>query len=286
MSDTTLTSGRFSEGEFRIGSALSRTASVLSRNFLKFTLVTFIATVVPYVVQMLGGPVNPANPFANTGLFSLGTLLTFLLSLLSQAIVVHGAFQDMLGKPVNLGECFRVGLSRVLPILVLGFLIGLGLIVSLIPGGVLVGFGIIRSGLLVAGGIVLAIVPAATLYLMWFVAIPVLVVEGWGPISSLGRSRYLTKGHRWKIFGMLLCLFIPVIIVAALVVAVIASLGLGSALPTAAAFGRYVTVAGIANVIWESIWAAFFAILVVVTYHDLRVAKEGVGTEQIASVFE
>jgi hypothetical protein len=31
---------------------------------------------------------------------------------------------------------------------------------------------------------------------------------------------------------------------------------------------------------------AFNAIVIVVTYHDLRVAKEGVDTEQIAAVFE
>jgi hypothetical protein len=40
------------------------------------------------------------------------------------------------------------------------------------------------------------------------------------------------------------------------------------------------------SLIWTAIWTAFFAILGVVAYHDLRVAKEGVDTEQIAAVFE
>jgi hypothetical protein len=31
---------------------------------------------------------------------------------------------------------------------------------------------------------------------------------------------------------------------------------------------------------------AFYAVLIVVTYHDLRVAKEGIDTDQIAAVFE
>ncbi len=40
------------------------------------------------------------------------------------------------------------------------------------------------------------------------------------------------------------------------------------------------------NLIWSAIWTAFYAIVIVVTYHDLRVAKEGIDTEQIAAVFE
>jgi hypothetical protein len=42
----------------------------------------------------------------------------------------------------------------------------------------------------------------------------------------------------------------------------------------------------IVNLVWGAIWSAFLAILIVVTYHDLRVAKEGVDTDQIAAVFE
>jgi large-conductance mechanosensitive channel len=42
----------------------------------------------------------------------------------------------------------------------------------------------------------------------------------------------------------------------------------------------------IVNLLWSAIWTAFLAIVLAVTYHDLRVAKEGVDTEQIAAVFE
>jgi hypothetical protein len=41
---------------------------------------------------------------------------------------------------------------------------------------------------------------------MWMVALPACVVEGLGPIKSLGRSANLTKGHRWKILGIFLVL--------------------------------------------------------------------------------
>jgi hypothetical protein len=37
--------------------------------------------------------------------------------------------------------------------------------------------------------------------------------------------------------------------------------------------------------IWSAIVIAFGAIMTTIIYHDLRVAKEGVDTEQIAAVF-
>ena len=45
-------------------------------------------------------------------------------------------------------------------------------------------------------------------------------------------------------------------------------------------------IGSVAKVIWQALLGAYGAILVVVTYHDLRVAKEGVDTDQIAAVFE
>jgi hypothetical protein len=46
------------------------------------------------------------------------------------------------------------------------------------------------------------------------------------------------------------------------------------------------TLGKVVNMVWSAVWTAFFAIVIVVTYHDLRVAKEGVDTDQIAAVFE
>jgi hypothetical protein len=42
----------------------------------------------------------------------------------------------------------------------------------------------------------------------------------------------------------------------------------------------------IGRMFWIGIWGAFYAIFAVVTYRDLRMAKEGVDTEEIAAVFE
>ena len=87
------------------------------------------------------------------------------------------------------------------------------------------------------------------------------------------RSAQLTKGHRWKIFGLLL-LAVPAAIVGEAIDLAVETADAGE------------LVASVAQVIWDAIWGAATAVLVIATYHDLRVAKEGVDTEQIAAVFE
>jgi hypothetical protein len=263
MTDATLPAGRFTEGDFRVGQVFSRTWSVFSGNFLKFMLVTGIASLPPLLIPQ-PSPATPDNPFGNLGLsFFLGMFLMIVLGTLSQAIVLYGAFQDMRGKPVSLADCLKVGLHRFFPVIGLAIVVGLAVIFASL----------------------FLFVPGMILYIMWFVATPVCVVEQLGPLRSMGRSRELTKGHRWKIFGLSLLILIPVMIVASVIVALIAIvLGTGAivGLPSvlASPLGEVV------NLIWSAAWGAFYAVMVVVTYHDLRVAKEGVDTEQIAAVFE
>jgi uncharacterized membrane protein len=122
-------------------------------------------------------------------------------------------------------------------------------------------------------GFMLLIVPGLILYTMWFVAVGPCVVERLGPWTSLSRSQELTKGHRWKIFGLLVLLFVPLNLVSKLV-----------ELALSAAGGETLVLVG--TLIWTSIEAAFYSVVIAVTYHDLRVAKEGTDIEQIAAVFD
>jgi hypothetical protein len=255
--------GRFTEGEFRVGHVFSLTWSVFSRNFLTFMVVTGIASL-PTLLIPQPSPGNVANPFQNAGLLVFGLVfLMVVLGTLSQAIVLYGAFQAMRGRPINLVESAAVGLRRFFPI------VGVAISVSFLAG--------LASLLL--------IVPGVMLYLMWFVATSVCVVEQLGPFRSMRRSRELTRGHRWKIFGLILLTVIPAVIVGSIVAAVVvAALGMGVLLGLSPAL--IAPLGQLVGLIWSAVWKAFYVILAVVIYHDLRVAKEGVDTEQIAAVFE
>jgi hypothetical protein len=115
-------------------------------------------------------------------------------------------------------------------------------------------------------------VVASVLFVRWSIALPACVVEGFGALDSLGRSARLTKGHRWKIFGIILLVWIPLPAATAMLGAAMSFLG-----PAFQYLGQFVL--GV-------IWITGFSSVLTVIYHDLRVAKEGVDSGQIASVFD
>jgi uncharacterized membrane protein len=208
------------------------------------------------------------NLYLDTGLGLLPALLTLVLMMLSQAIVFHGAFQDMCGRPVSLVDGVRVGLGRVFPLIGLAAVV-LAVVMLLVAGSFLLAApGLIFISLLIA-------IP--TVLLMWSMAVPACVVERLGPFRSLSRSRVLTKGYRGRIFGLLFVTLLFGAIMSGILSAILGLIPAGS-------FGA--AARQTIELIWNALWAAFFAIVIVVAYHDLRVAKEGVDTEQIAAVFE
>ena len=55
----------------------------------------------------------------------------------------------------------------------------------------------------------LVLVPGAMLLCRWVAAVPAEIVERPGVHGALARSRDLTKGHRWRIFGLLALYSVP-----------------------------------------------------------------------------
>jgi hypothetical protein len=294
MTDTSVPAGHFTKGDFRIGHVISRTVSMFWRNFPTYFVVTAIAGLPPLLVNVLvpASPATVANPFPNFGAGTFTLFLTIVLGVLSQAIVLYGAFQDMRGRPVRLADCLKIGLRRSFPLMGLAICAGVAMLAYVVffTLAMVALTKVLQSPLLMTLAFLLLFIPLLVLFLMWFVATPACVLEWLGPFRSMGRSRALTKGHRWKIFGLILVMLIPALIVAGLITAVMAKLGISVNLRIGVFFDLNSTpntvAAQVVSLIWTAMWTTFYAILVLVTYHDLRVAKEGVDTEQIAAVFE
>jgi len=261
MVDVSAGSNLIAPGEFRVGAVFSRTFAILGRNFVPILALSAIAAL-PYLFiylnQKTGAAVNAGGPaqqaaalrraFSSTGpVFFMG----FVLRLLSQAVIVNGAFQDMRGRKFQIGDSLRTGFSRFLPIL--------GLVIC-------EGFGLVL-------GLVALVIPFFILMTVWAAALPACVVEKLGPFESLGRSAALTKGHRWKLFGILILLGLANLVGAGIVTGILLALGgkIGSAV------GQYA---------WQAVYIGVYSVVTVVIYHDLRVANEGVDTETIAAVFD
>lgn len=252
MTDTSASIDRGTRKDFRIGRVFDRTFSVYARNFFKFFLISLIAST-PGLLALASEGVTDDSAFTirNLVLLMLEIFLTVAFALLSEAVLAYGAFQDMRGRPVNLVESLNIGLSRFLPIVGLSILAALGVTI----------------------GLILLIIPGLIMIAVWFVAVPVCVVEHLSPWQSLKRSAQLTKGHRWTIFIVIIQFYVGLFLLSYVITHVLSGLG-GDIIAT---FG---------DLIWSSIWGAFVSIFVVVTYYELRAAKEGVDIEQIAAVFD
>lgn len=243
-------------GGLSVGRVFSRAFELLFRDFVKFLLLGAIAWL-PYLLVLLAG-IGAARGGVNPGEITtaavvavvVSAVIVLALQIISQAVVLYGAFQEMRGQSFAIGESLTRGLTRFLPILGMFIIMGLAFILAAL----------------------LLVFPVFILLSMWYVALPVCVVEKQGPTRSLSRSAELTKGHRWKIFGIYLVILIANAIGQNIVGFVF---GLG---------GFVIGIIG--TFAWVAIASVFQSIAVAVIYHDLRVDKEGIDIERIAAVFD
>ena len=223
-------------GDFRVGRAITRAFGVLQRDFVKFFLIAAIITSPTLIVNLviasmtrgagpalLGGslarnaptPQFGAGTLWAVGLGSLGVLILLtMLTLIGQAVMLFGALQKMRSRDFGVGQSLKHGFARFFPILGAMILVGLALFLavfaSVLPFFVIAramppsSFGIIAGFLF---GVLTLVGVAVIMFFficMWFVTLPACVLERTGPIRSLSRSAFLTKGHRWRVFGLIL----------------------------------------------------------------------------------
>ncbi|HUA44190.1 MAG TPA: hypothetical protein VMA77_03115 [Solirubrobacteraceae bacterium] len=80
-------------------------------------------------------------------------------------------------------------------------------------------------GIGVGIGFVLLIIPGLILLVLWAVVAPVTVVERPGVFAAFGRSRQLVRGNGWRVFGVIVIVFVAVIVVSTVAVLLAGSLG-------------------------------------------------------------
>jgi hypothetical protein len=235
--------------DFRIGKVFGQTFSIFARNALSFSLVACLL----WIPVELFSYWSEQTSDDDMGFIALGGLFAAITIIfpLAIAILVHATFQTMRGQPYSLAASIRHGFKR------FPQLVGVSCLMML-------------AGIF---GLMLFVIPGLILVTMWYVAPPVCVVEKLGPIESLNRSMALTKGYRWLIFAIF---FILIFFMGAIE---------GGIEATFAYIGRP-EIKLIVLIFWGGISQAFGAVLNVVMYHDLRVAKEGLDTERIAAVFK
>src|SRR5215472_9709787 len=121
MAHTSVAAAHFAEGDFRVGRVIRRSASMLSRHFLTFFIVTVIAHA-PIIWLARTLTTEPTDLLLLVLAWQVLDLLQLIvLGTLGEAVIVHAAFQDMQRRPVRLAESLNVVWRRLLPILGFAF---------------------------------------------------------------------------------------------------------------------------------------------------------------------
>jgi uncharacterized membrane protein len=243
-----------------VGEILDTSFSLYRRHFGALATVSLICTGLPLVLRLFieaaGGMFN------NIPLSLLYMLSLVVLSLVATGATVFIVSESYLGRPLSA----RAALNRATPYmgrillcsLLMAFVVGLGFLLFVIPGIIL--------------GVGLAL------------AIPAVVLEPARSASgALSRSWELTRGSRWRIFGLgitlLVLLYVPVVAITGLL-AVMIPHGSSPAIVTTS-FATIIALA-IGGVVQLFIYPLFYCVLTV-TYYDLRVRKEWFDLELLAS---
>ena len=178
---------------FKIERIVPDTWAAFQRLFPAF----FVLAAVLYLVTLLPQPMRnpPAEISLGFGLGMMAASMAFsLVFLVFGGAVAFAVWTDQGTAKPDLGATMRMSFSRLLP------MIGAAILVYLA----------------VAGGTIAFVIPGFIFYMMFFVTIPVVVIEGVGPIEAMGRSRDLTRGHRLGIFMLMflvgLCFAVPAIV--------------------------------------------------------------------------
>lgn len=248
--------------EVTVGSIVNKTFSIWWANFGKF-FGTLLLAYLPLVLLGVGAGAYGAAAGGALGkvppvlivLIALSAVAFVVLALAQFGGVTYATLQHLAGKRTSIGAMFGVGIRRAWPL----FLVGAA------------------ASLLVMLGFVALVVPGVIAALGLTVAYSVVVAERVGTVDAIKRSFALTKGKRGTIFGALF------VVMCALWAASL----VGNLATAAAASNQVFAFVGLAlSLVAQLALTPLTTVAMAVAYHDLRVAKEGVDTSQLASVFE
>lgn len=264
---------------FDFGRVLSRTFESIRDNWLPFSLASLVIIGLPYFLinlipayaglyenGMFSGNDLPDNFVGVMIAFAaLGGIVVILSSFVLQASVIHAAVKGFQGHRTSFSESLVVAFKHLLPI---------------------IGFALL-GGLAMMLGFLLFIVPGIILMLMWYVAIPVMVVEKTGVMGAFERSAELTSGYKWWILLAVIVLAIIGAVISAVVLA--ASLIFGVPTQQELMLEGAATMPVILYAVANGVATAFSTLVsaagVAAIYYELRYIKEGVEAESIGSVF-
>lgn len=224
-----------------LGELVGQTLALSAAHFVRLFPITFVLSAPSVALEFYGKTLDQVRDPGPALLVSLISIVVSMaiwpLGAAAAITMVAGSFT---GRSSSLMEGVRVGLRRLLPLL------GATFAVSIIAGL----------------ATLLLIVPGLMVMTAFYVVPCVVVLEGLGVGPSMRRSRDLTRGQRWRVFGLFLVVGLLVQIVPAIGLSMLIEMGVQN---IGAIFASMVVVAAC---------AIPSTIAPVIVFFDLRVRKE------------
>ncbi|MEA2452157.1 MAG: hypothetical protein QOG04_867 [Actinomycetota bacterium] len=223
-------------------------------------------------------PADQQNPFAGlsrseitkiVSAFLVGTILNLVISMIAIGLSYRAIRDALSGIKPDWRTSIRAALGKVRALVWLPVLIGLlflgGLAVGIVAVGLLDGFSE-QLGALASLALICAAIYA---FVVWSVAIPVLMSEDRRGLSALSRSQELVAGEWWPTFGVFALGFVLVVIVSTMLSAIFDVGGRTG--------NEGLVLATIYAVITNLLFTPFQAALGAVVYLNLALKKSGAG---------
>jgi len=228
---------------FTIGLALSRSGRIWLQNLPLFLGVALLAHVPEFLLSCLWID-QPPTRFSQRA----EALPTSLLGYVVTGLVTYSVLEQLRGRRPSVRKSLWIGMENF---------------------GPLIGTAIVTS-LLIAGFLILLVVPGIIMSIRWMLVSPIVVAENVD--DPRARSSALTAGHRGELFGLQAAIYVGLVVVAMLV---------GLALPEEES-----VLSNAIGLLPPALFISFRSVLEGVTYFLLRSEKEGVDVEQLTAVFE
>ncbi|RWP27402.1 hypothetical protein [Mesorhizobium sp.] len=284
--------------KYRIGRVFSNSFAVIGRNPGLLVGLAALFSALPALVLNLWNYRNfakldfadpesmaVADPSAILGnsLISMAFgLIYFALALLFQSSLVRATIEDLNGKRPAIGDCIQIALRCMFPTLGMGLVVFLTMILALVVTMFVAGMLIpVFGNIIVFIAFIALVVPGIMLFLGISVSVPVLIQERLGVFGSMSRSRVLTKGSRWSLFGLLLVLFL-----AAIAIQMAFALLFGFTFAITGSLSTVGLVVGaIGGALVSTVVSTLMSVAIAVSYVELRHVREGTSVDELAEIF-
>src|ERR1700722_16414294 len=293
---------------------LDRTFTLYRDRFWGFCglmVIPEIAILACSLILVIGFPIraaslvpNPQDPFAvfrqmqsRIGPGMLLLVVQIFFGALALGAVTVTVSEFYLGRKISIAGAYRMVRGRIfglIGLIVLLFLIAMVFAFAVILAVVLVAMvasialnlispilSVVFVFLLMIGGFALV----AWLMMRYAVSIPVFLLEGQGAVESMTRSGELTRGHRGRILGASIVMYIVVFVIQTLFVLPFSIMTL--VYVTKGVLPLWIQIAqSVAGAVGGTIAGPLFMITIALIYYDVRIRKEAFDLETMMKALE